>query len=145
MRSLLLLCGALLLIICLPLFFTALHDAKVDEFSQTYAEISTGAGVTSANVTLSEDLWNSAIPSVLSASSNISGDSPSASAYNEVSRILTVGGLKSSSIRTIEVNYEIETTREDAASLGVFLTIIAFIMILSIIGLFARAIYEFFT
>lgn len=143
MRALLLLLGALLLIICLPLEFNSLHDARVDSYTQSFAEVTTAPGATSANATMAIALWGDSITAV-SVSSNITADTPAASAYNKVSRTLTIGGLVSNQTRTLTAEYEIASVNENASVLNPFLTTIAIIMVLSIIGVFARAIYEFF-
>lgn len=143
MRSVLYLIGVILLVICLAPFFNALHDARTGDYEQTFAEITTGVGVTSSNVTLAQDIWADSIASVTSITSNITGENPSAAAFNSTSRTLTIGGLGSNDIRDLLVGYEIENpSLEGFSGVSVFLVVVAWVIVLSILGLVARAIYE---
>ena len=143
MKSLIIIFGALLLIIGLPAFFTSVNDAQVQEYTQTFAGVTTGAAVYSANVTLSEDLHNDSVISVTDSSSNITSDSPSAGPYNSVSGVLTVNGLDASQMRTLSITYEIASTLL-ASGMGIFFTMSIWFWLFAIIGMIAGAIYAFF-
>jgi hypothetical protein len=120
------------------------HDARTNVYTQTFAEVSTGAGANSANVTLSLPPWADAITSVTSASSNITSDSPTAADYNAISRILTVGGLASASTRTLSISYDIASLSLDGLSgINAFLLLILIIVVLSVLAIIGRAFYEF--
>ena len=143
MKSLIIIFGALLLIIGLPAFFTSVNDAQVQEYTQTFAGVTTGAAVYSANVTLSEDLHNDSPISVTDSSSNITSDSPSAATYNSVSGVLTVEGLDASQTRTLSITYEIGSTILPTG-VSVFFTMSIWFWLFAIIGMIAGAIYAFF-
>lgn len=143
MKSLLVVFGAILLIIALPAFFQATHDAEIQAYTETFAGITTGAGVYSSNTTLSEDLYDDNVISVLSISSNSTNDSPSATTYNSVNRLLSFGGLADNLTRTLSVEYEIDSTLLPTGA-GVFLTVVNWFYVFTIIGMIAGAIYAFF-
>lgn len=143
MKSLVVAFGAAFLLILFPAIFGRLIDAQTDDYTQNFAGVSTGAGEYSANFTLSQDLFEDNTVSVSSISSNISGDSPSASAYNSVSRVLTAGGLQESQTRTISVTYDIEDPSLPAGVV-VFLQIFIWFFMLIDLGLLVGSVYAFF-
>lgn len=145
MKNVLLLFGALLLVICMPLFWDGLHDARVDRFEEAYTSVTTGAGVTTVNITLSQDLWNDSATSVKQVSSNTTGDIPTAIGYNAVSHTLTLSGLVESSTRSLLVNYEIASTSiSELQSIDAFMVVIAVFIVLGVLGIIAAAVYGFF-
>lgn len=140
MKSVVIVYAAVLLIVCLPILIDGLHDCRTEQYTQNFAEISTGA-YTSANVSLSQTLYGDDISSVSSVSSNISGDSPSANTYNPVSKILNVGGLISDSERTLSVTYEISDQDLDIfTGLSALLIMAGLFLLVVILGLFGGAI-----
>lgn len=145
MKSLIIVYCALLWIICLPLAFGSFHDAKVDDFTQDVAGVSTGSGTYEAGVILSLQLWNNSLLSVKTISSNISSDSPSADNYTAVSRLLTVSGLADNVTRTLSVTYEVESaTVQEHSGVSVFFTVYIWFWIFVGLGLAAGAVYAFF-
>lgn len=145
MKSVLIVFGALLYIICMPFLFNGIHDVRTDEYTQNYTSVTTGAAVTQANVVLSNDLWNDVITSVVSISSNVTGDIPTADNYTALTHTLKVGGLLPATTHSLSVDYEIEsiTLSELPAISGLFLAIV-YLMALAVLGLVAGAIYVFF-
>jgi len=143
MKSIIVVFGALLVIISLPLFFSSINNAQTESYVQTFAGVTTGAGVYSANRTLSESLFNNSVTHVLGISSNVSADSPSATSYTGVSKLLVFGGLAQSETRTLEVTYQIDSSSLPTG-MGTFFTVIRWFMVFAIIGLIAAAIYAFF-
>lgn len=79
---------------------------RTDELTQVFNE-TTAAGVTTANVQLSTDLWKDNI-AYTSISSNNTSDSPAASSYNATNRQLNIAGLLANSSRTLTIDYDIE-------------------------------------
>lgn len=143
MKSTLIIFGVALYIICLPIIIWSLHSARVDDYTQTFAQVSTNATEVTANITLSKALWGSDASNVTSISSNESADDPSASAYNSVSKILTIGGLVSSDNRTLSVEYEIASTTLAELTGGSTLVLVVFVfVIMAVLGLIAGAIYQ---
>ncbi len=145
MRSVIIMFGAILYIICLPIAFHGLHDARVDQFTQNYVLVNTPLGVTAANVTLSKALWGDDITSVYSVTSNISNDTPSTSNYTAANRRLEVSGLYPSSDRTLSVVYEIASVAlAELPSISGLIIVIALFVVVAVIGLIAGAIYQYF-
>ena len=106
-KALLIMFGVMFMIIVMPFLINGIHDARTDTFEESFASTTTAAGVVSANVSLSYNLFADAAANVNSVSSNITSDSPSASTYNTVGDILLVTGLTASQTRTLTVNYDI--------------------------------------
>jgi hypothetical protein len=135
----------LLLIICLPLEFHALHDARVDILTKNFVQVATPALVNSANLTLTKALWGDDISSVTSVTSNITGDLPSTDNYTAISKVLEVGGLLAGEMRSISVEYEIASVSlSELPSVSQFLIVIILFTIMAILGMIAGAIYLFF-
>lgn len=143
MKSLLIVFGAFLMIICLPAFFQATHDARVESATETFAGVTTGAGVYSANVTLAQEAYDDTVNAVDSISSNVTADTPAASTYNSTSRVLLVTGLAPSVTHTLTVNYDVTTTLLPIG-MSVFLTVVNWFYIFAILGMLGGAIYAFF-
>ena len=108
----------------------------------TEADIAvTGGGVTSQNITLSYDLYQAALAEVVSlVSTNLTHDTPVASAYFEDTDELTISGLVASQTRTITTVYNAETDDEVMQVLGPFLGILIFggCVAAIFIGLFSK-------
>lgn len=107
-----------------------------DTRTDTY-QVTTGAGVTGANVTLSYDLYLAALAEVDSFSSNETGDTPVAATYTEATKVLEVTGLEASKIRTLIVSYYGESSNPVMQAIGGFLAvlIIGGLVVLIIIGM----------
>ncbi len=143
MKSLLIVFGALLLIIQLPLLFGSIHDARVDDYTQSVAGVVTAAGIYAANVTLSQELWSGSV-SLVDVSSNLSSDSPSADSYNSVSGVLLVGGLDAGKTRTLEIVYDIESAiLSEHTGASTFLALFFWFILFLFLGLVGSAIYAF--
>lgn len=143
MKSLIIIFAALLLIIATPFVFDSIDDAITDSYSQSFAGVTTGAGEYSENVTLSRALYNDDADSVTGVSSNITSDTPTAGTYNTVSHAVEITGLEASQVRTITVDFEIDsTTLPDGVA--TFLALWRWFWIFIITGLAAGAIYAFF-
>ena len=102
------------------------NDVAADDYSENF-ENTTGAGVTSANVTLSyahyyEDLTN------LSAESDNEADTPVILDYDEDDWRVTVGGLAASDSRILTINYAREAHQEFTGFTG-FMRLTPFIFI----------------
>lgn len=143
MKSLIIIFGTLLLIIATPFVFESIDNALTDEYSQSFASVSTGAGEYAANVTLSREPHNEDTNDVTEISSNISSDSPSASDYNTVSKSLEVSGLVESEERTLTVEFYIDSVSLPA-SMVTFMGLLRWFYVFIIIGMSGGAIYAFF-
>jgi len=144
MKSLLICFAAMLMLIGIPWVFSSIDNAMTDDLSQSFAGVSTGAGIYSANVTLGKDLYNNSVGAVTDVSSNLTGiDTPLAYSYNSVSNILTVSGLDASQSRTLTVEFLIDTETTPAEFLTI-LVLFRWFYVFSILGLEAGAIYAFY-
>ena len=139
MKSVVLLIGACIVILLLGAVMTGVNDFRMEDQVATY-DVTTGGGVTTADVTLTEALfggetYNAAV------SSNITGDTPLASAYVAGTKALTVSGLDASSTRRLTVTYKIDA--QDAyPGAGLGASVIPVMIILGCIGLVAAAAYS---
>lgn len=146
MKSLVIVFGAVILIIMIPILFDSIHDARVDDYTQNVAGVTTAAGVYSANVTLSQSLWGDSVSFVDSLSSNITPDSPTADSYNSVSGVLLVGGLDAGHLRTLSITYEIDSAvLSEHTGASTFLALFFWFVIFLIMGVVGGAIYAFLT
>jgi hypothetical protein len=132
-----------MLVIAMPLWFQSSIDARTEAHTENFAGVSTGSGVYSANVTLSQDIFDNTVLSVTSVSSNITGDAPTAATYNSVSNVLNVSGLTAGSTRTLSIGYDMESPFIPAGS-AVFFTLSNWFYIFAIVGMVIGAIYAFF-
>ena len=134
-RVIISLIGIAILLIIFPIIMTGAHTLQTDEVTTTTDNVSTAAGVTSANVTLGYDLWQAEIDSVTSISSNIT-ESATATSYVQSTKQLTVGSLSANTTRTLSVLYETDGLTE-WTGLG---AIVAIAPLLIFIGLLALCI-----
>ena len=139
-KALLIMFGVMFMIIVMPFLINGIHDARTDTFEESFASTTTAAGVVSANVSLSYNLFADAAANVNSVSSNITSDSPSASTYNTVGDILLVTGLTASQTRTLTVNYDIASvTLAELPNLDPLLLAMTYWWVLAIMGLIGGA------
>jgi hypothetical protein len=121
--------GILAIFLLLGAFATPINDGiktwRTNDTSEDF-EVTTGAGVTSANLTLSYNLYQEALAEVQSISSNDTDDSPVASAYTDATKVLLVGGLDGDTVRTLTVDYYAETDSTVMRVLGPFLAFLIF-------------------
>lgn len=143
MKSLIIIFGALLLIIATPFVFTAIDDAITQEYTQSISGVTTGAGTYSTNVTMGRSIYNDDSESVSGITSNVSSDTPTASSYNSVSKALEVSGLDASQIRTLTIDFQIDSTVLPTGAVA-FLTLLRWFWIFTIVGTISGAIYAFF-
>lgn len=76
---------------------------RTDDVTQSYV-VATGAGVTTANVTLSLPLYNDEVTEVISVSSNET-EVPIATSYDDATQNLLISALNAATGRTLTVNY----------------------------------------
>ena len=101
-----------------------IHGWRTDDVSQGFV-VSTGVGETTANVTLSRDLFNDEVTEVQSISSNIS-ESPFVSSYASATNVLLVAGLAASESHALTVAYYSEVDDTVMQILGPFLAFMIF-------------------
>ena len=89
-------------------------------------EVSTAAGVTGANVTLSYNLYQEALAEVQSITSNDTDDVPIAATYTDATKVLEITGLDDAEAHALTVNYYAETDSTVMRVLGPFLAFLIF-------------------
>ncbi len=82
----------------------------------------TGAGVTTANVTLDDDLYQDAVSQVISISSNAT-ESPVATSYVSATNVMLISALDAATTRTLTINYYAETDNTVLQVVGPFLSL----------------------
>lgn len=86
-------------------------------------QVTTAGGVTTANVTLSNDLFQDDVTEVISISSNIT-ESPIASSYVAASNQLLISALNAGVTRTLAINYYAETDNNVLQVVGPYLSLL---------------------
>lgn len=143
MRSIIIIFAAIMMTIATPFMFIAIDDAITEDATQSFAGISTAAGVYAANVTLSRSIYDNDTQSIDSIASNITADTPSAYTWNSVSKILTVSGLSDDALRTLTIGFKIDSnSMPDGAAL--FWVLMRWFWIFAILGYTCGAVYAFF-
>ncbi len=100
-----------------------IHGLRIDSATQGFV-VATGAGGTSANVTLTGDLFQANIGEVTSLTSSNVTDTPIATTYTEATNVLLVTGLASSISRTLTVVYNAETSDPVWSAIGPFMVML---------------------
>lgn len=104
------------------------------------ASLTTGAGETSGNVTLTGDLFQDDTAEVTTISSNETLDSAVASSYDTTTNKLLVAGLASDKTRSLTITYSAESENDVMRVIGPFLGFLIFGGFLAaiIIGIFKK-------
>jgi len=89
--------------------------------------VTTAAGVTTANVTLSRELFQAALSELITLTSTNGDDTPVGIEYTESTQRLLVAGLDDDSSRTLTINYNAETDQSVMRIIGPFLGILIFL------------------
>lgn len=105
--------------------FDGIKGLRTEDTTEGFA-VSTGAGQTTANVTLNSDLFQDDVAEVISITSNITGESPVATSYTEATNVLLVSALNSSATHTLTVNYYADTEDTVMKAAGPFFGILFF-------------------
>lgn len=140
--------GVALLVVIIAVMFlpdvlTASHEARTDE-DIVAANITTGAGVTTGTVNLTETLWDSALGSVVSITSTQGSDTPAPQSYDSTNNRVTVSGLTPSLTRVLTLTHEYDATT-DFVGLGPLLSMGATLIALVLfIGIPAALIWKMF-
>ena len=121
--------GILAIFLLLGAFATPINDGiktwRTNDTSEDF-EVSTGSGVTSANVTLSYNLYQEALAEVQSITSNDTDDIPIASTYTDATKVLLITGLDDEETHALTVDYYAETDSTVMRVLGPFLAFLIF-------------------
>jgi len=96
---------------------------RTDDTTQAFA-VTTAAGVTTANVTLSGDLYQDDVAEVVTVTSNVTGETPVATTYTAASNVLLLSALNAGTTHTITVNYAADSDSTVMAAIGPFLGVL---------------------
>jgi len=141
MKSLMLLIGACIIILLLAAVVTGINDFRSTEYTEAHGLVTTAAGKTTANVTLTQDLFEDRTSEVVSVTSNITSDVPLVTTYTAATNYLHVSGLTADVSRTLTVVYKIGNLTDYYGVDLAARTVLTF-MILGVIGLVAAAVYQ---
>ena len=121
-------------LIILPVVLDGVSGSLIHQQSQTDTEtgISTGVGVTTANTTLTQTLFNNSVSEVTSVTSNISESSLAASSFTSPNLLLT--GLTANTTRTIVTVYDYADLLANYSGLYTVLLITPLLVIISFLA-----------
>ncbi|MBA7604398.1 hypothetical protein ES703_11518 [subsurface metagenome] len=141
--------GAAIAIICVivafvffPQVMRSSEQAKMREVSETHLVV-TGGSETSADVIIYNDLYRGNLEYVLDINSSNTSDIPVATAYNEVTRKLTVGGLAVDIERSLHVKYDTDALT-DVTGVGMLLGLSPFLFLGGIIAIIGGVVFQIF-
>jgi hypothetical protein len=95
---------------------------RTEDITQNFVVV-TGAGVTSANVTLTKDLFQGAASEVIAISSNET-EVPVATSYDESTNNLLVSAINASKTRTLSVEFYADSDSLVMQAIGPFLGVL---------------------
>ena len=139
MKTATLILGAVIILLFIPSAMDSIDDFRTTEQVDAY-DITTGGGVTTANVTLSQELFGDETRNA-SVSSNMTVDAPIASSYVSNTQALNVIGLEASTERRLTVTYAIDAL-DDYPGAGVAARVWPILLILGVIGIIVAAVYN---
>ena len=122
-------------------FTEAIYDFRTDVRTDFFTVL-TGVGVTSANVQLTQDIYDDDT-STIDLSSNEVDDDPLYSSYNTSTRRLNMTGFADNTTRTLTVLYDIDALTESEA-IGNLLDMLDLFWLLVIIGFPAAGLVAIF-
>lgn len=98
--------------------------------------VTTAGGVTSANVTLTKDLYQASVDQITSITSPNGSDTPVGSSYTESSKVLNIVGLADGTTRNLTLTYYGESDQSIMRIIGPFLGffIIGGLLVLLVMG-----------
>ena len=120
-------CIVIAIFLLLGAFVVPINDGikgwRADDVTEAFA-VTTAAGVTTANVTLSRELYQDEPSEVISISSNVTGETPVATLYTSATQVLLVSALNPSETHTLAVNFYAETESSVIKVVGPFLSLL---------------------
>lgn len=117
----------------------AVYDYRTDIYEDTYPLTETAAGITTANVVLTNPIYNNDT-NTIDLYSDLSTDVPVYGAYNTTTRLLSVNGCTAASNRTLRVDYDINALTSQPA-LSTFMDWLPYIWMIMLAVLPMAAIY----
>ena len=121
--------------------FTGIQEVRSTSHTEAFGSVTTAAGVTTANVTLVEDLFGDRTAEVTSVTSNVTTDVPLVSTYTAATNKLLISGLTASQTRTLTVVYKIGRLT-DYFGVDTAIRTWPMFLVLGVIGIIAGAVYS---
>ena len=109
---------------------SAIYDFRTD-IQTDYFETATAVGVTSANVTLSKELYDDDTQTFV-LNSDLATDDPTLSTYNGTTRVALIAGLTGNTTRELEVQYDAPSF-EETGGLSTFLDVVPWFWMLILV------------
>lgn len=94
---------------------------RTEDTTENFSPVTTASVGTTANVTLTNDLFQDDHTEVIAITSNITGESPVATGYTAATNKLLVSALQANKTRTLTVNYYADSDSTVMAAIGPFL------------------------
>lgn len=139
MKSASLLFAALILTLMLTGMLAAGNDFRSRDYTEPHI-VTTGGGITTSDITLSQVLFSSATANCVITSNN-TADAPIPFSYVSGTKILTVSGLAASAVRNLSIVYRIDALTDWPGASLIF-RFMPMLLIVGIIGLICGAIYQ---
>lgn len=127
-----------IIILLLYAMILALDQFRLEDRTDYFTVAS---GATSANVTLTQDLYNDDTQNVSSVSSNVTTDAAVASTYTSSTNVLLISGLDSSASHYLTVVYSIDRLGEYYGA-GAASRVLPVLLILGIISIVGGAVFQ---
>jgi hypothetical protein len=126
-----------------PIVMDSAHTLQTDAEVQTEAAVVTGAGVTDADIVLTEALWDDDNTYVTSITSDNVLDTPVAGVYTAGTLSLNVTGLAAADTRTLVLTYEYDGLT-DYTGMGALVAVAPLLLFLAVIGAVVGGLYVSF-
>lgn len=126
-----------------PIVMDSAHTLQTDAEVQTEAAVVTGAGVTDADIVLTEALWDDDNTYVTSITSDNVLDTPVAGVYTAGTLSLNVTGLAAADTRTLVLTYEYDGLT-DYTGMGALVAVAPLLLFLAVIGAVVGGLYVLF-
>lgn len=132
----------LILILMFPNITGSIHEADTSNFTDTFLNVTTGVGVSTASVNLTQPLYNNDVKEILAVTSDNTNDLPSSLSYTASTQVYTIKALEANASRNITVLYN---TGAVGGFLGIskLLSITPLLIFLAILGIAGLALWYF--
>jgi hypothetical protein len=107
-----------------PSIIDGIKTWRTDGLTSQDAIVATAGGVTTANITLTKDLYQANIVNLDDITSTDEDDTPVGTDYDEDTLVLAVAGLEASTSRTLTISYYGETDQSVMRVIGPFLGVL---------------------
>jgi hypothetical protein len=130
--------SAVIVIMLLAAAITSIDDFRMTDQADPF-NVTTGDNVTTATVTLSQELFGDETRNA-SVSSNLTSDAPIASSYDDDTQVLTITGLTASESRRLTITYSIDALT-DYWGAGIAARMWPLILIIGVLAIVVGAVY----